>query len=70
MCRCVFVVLGPAGGNSRPQRQQGLCSFDSLNLTFLIDAQYQRTVGRVEVQADDIYAFLDESPVPAEFERF
>jgi hypothetical protein len=34
-----------------------------LNLRFLIDAEHQRTIRRVEIEADDVADLLDEQRV-------
>jgi len=41
-------------GLPRPHRQQRLAAVERLDLRFLIDAQHQRMVGRIEVEADDV----------------
>ncbi len=50
--------------NGRP----GLSSVQRLDLALLVDAQHQRLVGRIQVQAHDVAQFLDEPLVAAELE--
>ena len=47
-----------------------MSAIEGLNLTFLVDAQNQGFVGRIEVKAHDIVELLDESLVATEFECF
>jgi len=50
------VVVGPARHLSGPHRQQRLRAIQGLNLGFLVDAQDQRLVRRVEVEPYDVAA--------------
>ena len=49
-------------------RQAGLGSLQCLNLRFLIAAQNQRVLGRVEVQAHDVVEFLNQARVVGQLE--
>jgi hypothetical protein len=61
-----LVVMGPSLGLPRPHRQQRLGTIQRLDLRFLIDAEHQRAIRRVEVKADDV---ADLPPIwPATFE--
>ena len=65
-----LVIVSLAGWDTGPQWQQRLRSIQSLNPAFLVDAEHQCFVGRVQVKADDIVEFFDELFVAAELERF
>jgi hypothetical protein len=49
--------------------QQGLAALERLHLAFLVDAQDQRLVGRVEVEPHHIAQLLDEERVGRQLER-
>ena len=65
-----FVVVRLPGRDSRPQRQERLSAVEGLDLTFLVDAEYQGFVGRIQIKPDHVVEFLDEAPVAAELEGF
>ena len=65
-----LVIVSLAGWDTGPQWQQRLRSIQSLNPAFLVDAEHQCFVGRVQVKADDIVEFFDELFVAAELECF
>jgi hypothetical protein len=44
-----FVIVCLAFRQSGPQREDGGCAIQRLDLTFLIDAQNQSAVGRIQV---------------------
>jgi hypothetical protein len=50
----------------RHARQQRLAAIERLNLGLLVDAQHQRALRRVQVQADDVSHLLDEQRVLGE----
>ena len=50
------------------QRQARLRALQRLNLTFLVDAQQQCLVRRVQVQADDVGEFVDELGITGNLE--
>ena len=49
-------------------REARLCTVKRLDLTLLIDLQHQRMFGRIQVQTDDVFAFVDEVGIAADFE--
>jgi hypothetical protein len=53
----VFVVVRHGGPASALQRQAGLSTVQSLNLVFLVGAQHQRVLWRIEVRAGDVFQF-------------
>src|ERR1700738_5034906 len=65
-----FVVVRLPGRDSRPQRQERLSAVEGLDLTFLVDAEHQGFVGRIQIKPDHIVEFLDEALVAAELEGF
>ena len=65
-----FVVVRLPGRDSRPQRQERLSAVEGLDLTFLVDAEHQGFVWRIQIKPDHIVEFLDEALVAAELEGF
>ena len=63
------VVVGLAGRQSRPKRQDRLGSVESLDLGLLVDAQDHGIGWRVEVQSDNIVNLRLGLGVAAELER-
>ena len=63
------VVVGSSFGLARGHGQYRLGSVEGLDLGFLIDTQNNRSIRRVQVQADDVADFLDEVGIGREFER-
>jgi len=63
-----FVVVRLPGRNSRPEGQERLSAVEGLNLTFLVDAEHQGFVGRIQIQSHHVVEFLDETLVAAELE--
>ena len=50
-----LIVMGTSlFGLPRPHRQQRLGTVQRLDLRFLIDAEHQRAIRRVEVKANDV----------------
>jgi len=60
--------MGTPLGLPRPHRQQRLGTIQRLDLRFLIDAEDQRTIRRVEVKADDVADLLDEQRIGGQLE--
>jgi hypothetical protein len=58
-----FVVVRPPLNLARAHWQQRLSAIQCLDLRLLIDAEYQGTVWRVEVEADDIANLVDEQRI-------
>ena len=52
-----LVVVRHGAGAALLQRQPGLRAVERLDLALLVDAQHQRLVRRVEVEADDVLTF-------------
>jgi hypothetical protein len=50
----------PTFGHARHHRQDRLFPIQRLDLTFLIDAEDQRPVGRRQIEADNIADLVDE----------
>ena len=63
-----LVVMGVALGLARAQRQHRLGAVEGLDLGLLVDAEHDRPVGRVEVEAHDIADLGLEGRVGAELE--
>ena len=53
---------------TEPEGQEGLGALQGLALAFLVDAQDQGVVGRVEIEADDVADLLDEEGIGRELE--
>ena len=53
-----FVVVGHGLAASALQRQAGLSTIQSLDLAFLVHAQHQSVIGRVQIEADDVFQFF------------
>ena len=63
------VVVGVPLGAVRLHRQHRLGAVQRLDLAFLIDAQHDRVLGWVQIQADDVVDLGDQFGVGGEFER-
>ncbi len=63
------VVMCLTFGNARPERQNRLRTVQGLDLAFLIHAEYQGFIRRVQVQAHDVPHFGYELRIGAELER-
>ena len=63
-----FVVVRHRSTAAFLQRKARLGAIEGLDLTFLVDAQDQGLVRRIEVEADHIVELLDKVLVPAELE--
>ena len=62
------VVVGMPLGPARLQRQERLRPVQGLDLTLLVDAEHQRPIGRVEVEADDVADLVNKEGVGLELE--
>src|ERR1700681_1990387 len=51
---CRFIVMGVPFDLPGSHREQRLGAIQRLDLRFLIDAEHQRVVWRVEIEADDV----------------
>ena len=65
-----FVVVGHGAAAPPLQGQAGLGTIQSLNLALLVHAQHQRVLGRIQVQADDVFQFLGKMRIVADLEGF
>ena len=54
------VVMRASFGQTRRKRQHRRCPVQGLDLGLFVHAEHQRTVGRVDVETDDVTDFLDE----------
>jgi len=54
---------------ARHQRQHRRRTVERLDLRLLIDAQHHRSLGRIEVQADDVTHLVDELRIGRKLER-
>ena len=61
------IVVSATFGLSGAHRQQGSSALQGLDLALFIDTQYQRAIGRVQVEADDIAHLVDEQRIAAQF---
>src|SRR6476469_8970434 len=66
----VLVVVGHGSTTSLFHRQSWLSTIQGLNLAFLVDAQDQSLVGRIEIKADHIIELFDKTFVTTELESF
>src|SRR2546428_546413 len=55
-----FVIVRLPGRNSRPEGQERLSAVEGLNLTFLVDAEHQGFVGRIQIKSHHVVEFLDD----------
>ena len=62
------VVVRPCLGEASTHWQSRLRAIQGLNLTLLINAQNQRFIRWIHVQADYVAQLLDEVWIPAQFE--
>ena len=68
-CRAIpFVVMRHSAATPLFQRQSWLSSIQSLNLRFLVNAQHERFVRGVEIQADNIVKLLNKLLIAAQLE--
>ncbi len=51
-----------------PHRQQRLGPIEGLDLTLLVHTEYERAVGRRQIQPDDVADFLDEQRILRQLE--
>jgi hypothetical protein len=59
-----------AGRHAGQQRQHRRRAVERLDLRLLVDAEHDRRLGRVEVEADDVSDLVDELRIRGELERF
>jgi len=67
-CAMADVIMSHCSGTTFLQGKTGLRSVKSLDLAFLVQAENQRLVWRIEIKADDIAQLLHEPLVTAQFE--
>ncbi len=65
-----LIVVRLAGRQPGAQRQQWLCSIQSLNLTLLVYAKDHGFIRRIQIKPNNVLEFLQEMFVPAELEGF
>jgi hypothetical protein len=65
-----FIVMRASLHLPGTHRQQRLGAVQRLDLAFLIDADDQRLVRRIQIKPHDIAYFLDELRIGRKFERF
>ena len=63
------VVMGLTGRNAGPQRQHRLGAVERLHLRLFVDAEHQRPIGRMQIDADHVAQLLDEVRIATELER-
>ena len=59
-CAVAFVIMRHGSGASLLHRQTGLGAIKRLNLALFVDAEHERVIGRVHIEADHIFKLLDE----------
>ena len=64
------VIVGGPGRGRGQEGQDRRRALEGLDLRLLIDAQHDRRLGRVQVEADDVTHLLDEERVGGELEVF
>ena len=64
------VVVGLSFGLAQTHRQDRLSTLERLNLRFLVNAQHDRVVRRVHIQANNVAYLFDELRVLRETKRF
>jgi hypothetical protein len=64
-----LVVVGHRAGPAPLHRQARLGAVECLDLAFLVDAEHDRLLGWVEVEANDVGQLLGEARVVGELER-
>lgn len=63
------IVMGDAFDVTQSHRENGLRTFQGLNLAFLVDTQNQRLIRGIKVQTNDIANFFDEERIGRKLER-
>jgi hypothetical protein len=63
------IVVGHAPDIAEAHGEERLGALERLHLTFLVDAQGQRLIRRVEIEPDHIAQFLDEERVGRQLDR-
>src|SRR5260221_7237077 len=64
-----LVIVRVARGSARTQGQRQLSSLQGLDRGFLVNAQHDRMLGRIQIQADDVMHLRDELWVAADLIR-
>ena len=59
-----LIVMGVPFGLPWSHREQRLGAIQRLDLRFLIDAEHQRVVRRVEIEADDVAHLVNKQGLP------
>ena len=55
-----FVLVSVAFWVARPERQEGLCPIESLNLALFVHAEHHCAIGGIEVQPDNVANLVDQ----------
>jgi hypothetical protein len=63
-----FIVVRAALQLPRLHGQQWLSPVQRLNLALFVDAEYQRVIGRVDIQAGDVAYFFDQQWIRRQLE--
>src|SRR5215467_11165510 len=69
-CPIALVIVSHRPATALLQRQAGLGTVQSLNLTLLIDAHHDRVLGWIQIEPNDVFQFLGEALVLADLEAF
>ncbi len=67
-CAVTLIIMRHGFGAALFQRQAGLGAIERLDLTFLIDAQHQRAIRRVQIEADNVFDFFFKQLIIRQFE--
>ena len=62
------IVMGMPLHLPRTHGQKRLCAVERLDLALLVDTQYDRSLGRIEVKPDDITHLFDKQRIGRELE--
>lgn len=68
-CAIALVVVRHGSGASLLHRQAWVRAIERLDLALLVDAQHQRLVGRIEVEANHVGNLVGEFRIAGEFEN-
>ena len=60
------IIMGHAFDITQPHGQHGLGAVEGLNLALFIDAEHQRMIGRMQIQADNVAHLLDKERIGGE----
>ena len=64
-----LVVVCPPLRDARQHWQDRLCTVECLDLALLVDAEYERTVRRRQIEPDNVADLIHEVRVAGELER-